>query len=193
MSESYGSYPNCYSKVVDDLYELDNGICPLCGKKVNKKNLESINVDHIVPQIVFKYANNSRLNRLCNGYSNLLLVHKACNLKKGIDLLDINVLYLSKQRKQDISSNIAKCKEYIDNFEDIRGKKIAEQKSLCAICSTRLATKDAILRRKDCKTERKLENCFAICKICNQKYSSYKHINSYEEINFKDFKENFFS
>ena len=76
MSESYGSYPNCYSKVVDDLYELDNGICPLCGKKVNKKNLESINVDHIVPQIVFKYANNSRLNRLCNGYSNLLLVHK---------------------------------------------------------------------------------------------------------------------
>ena len=189
MAESYGKYPKCYSKIIDDLYELDRGICPLCGKKVNKLNLSSINVDHVVPQIVFKYSNNSGLNTLCNGYDNLLLVHKLCNLKKGIDFLDINVLYLSKNRKKEISSNIEKCQEYIQDFNKLREKKVEEQGCLCAICNEKIDSKEAILRRKDCKSERTLENCCAICKSCNKTYSNYKRLNSFEEIGLEDFQD----
>lgn len=187
MAEKYGKYPTCYSKTVDNLYKLDNGICPLCGKKVNKKNLSSYNVDHVVPQIVFKYAKDTGLNDLCNGYSNLILVHKLCNLKKGIDFLDVNMLYLSKSRKQSISDNIAKCEQYIEDFKTLRKVKVEEQNFKCRLCNCGITESDAVLRRKDCGKERSLQNSFAVCKMCNRHYSNYKNSNISENINLDEF------
>lgn len=180
MSDKYGSYPVCYSSTVETLYKLDNGVCPLCGKKVNKRNMDSYNIDHIVPQIVFKYSENNGLNSLCNGYSNLLLVHKTCNVKKGIDFLDINMLYLTKQRKKEILENIDSCKEYIEKFNSIRKKKLEEQNCKCAICQNEITEEDTILRRLDGSKKRSLENSAAICRYCNRRYSNYKNsINAY--------------
>lgn len=178
MSDKYGSYPDSYGNTVEMLYKLDNGRCPLCGKKIIKLNMNSYNIDHVVPQIVFKYADNNELNELCNGYSNLLLVHKTCNVKKGIDFLDINMLYLTKQRKKEILENIDSCKEYIEKFKGIRRKKIEEQKCKCAICKKKITDEDTILRRIHGNKKRSLENSAAICRSCNRRYSNYKNSNN---------------
>lgn len=188
MSDRYGSYPYSYSDLINNLYKIDNGICPLCGKKVNRLNVDSINIDHIVPQIVFKYAHNTKLNNLCNGYANLILVHKTCNVKKGIDFLDADKLYLNKHRKEAIKKNIEDCKEYIDNFNKLRNEKVKNQGERCAICQAPIKSKDAILRRLDCSKMRSYENSAAICSLCNQNYSRYKNRNIDIYITIEDFK-----
>lgn len=177
MMENYGNYLYSYERMVDKLYTKDKGICALCGNKLNIKNIGSMNIDHLIPQSVFKYANTKGLNDLCNSMDNLILVHKNCNIRKGIDFLDVSMLYLSKQRKSEIQEHQKRCQPYIDKFNHLREEKVEEQGNECAICHKEIEYTSTIIRRLDCSKKRTYENSIGLCKECNKRYTKRDRIN----------------
>lgn len=66
------------AEVVNELYEAQEGLCPLCSTQLDAQSMQ---VDHIIP---FVYGGGNERN-------NLQLAHKTCNNQKRakVDVMDL--------------------------------------------------------------------------------------------------------
>lgn len=80
------------AEVVDELYEEQNGLCPLCNSQLEP---ESMQVDHIIP---FTYGGG-------NERTNLQLAHQACNNRKRAKVDTQELLTYLESRYMNLPPN----------------------------------------------------------------------------------------
>lgn len=149
-----------------------DNICAICGKEMLGKrgNNDGWNIDHIVPQAVFKWCKSDEEGlELMNDERNLLTVHTFCNTIKGEKISTVQEL-----KKMHVDDDFIEAHEryrhkvepYITKFFELKYKLLKQQNYKCKLCGRSIVVKTSIIRRVDSNSKRYEENACLVCKKC---------------------------
>jgi 5-methylcytosine-specific restriction endonuclease McrA len=117
---------------IEELYERDNGMCGICGKRVTRRQLLAglANRDHIVPASLGG----------TNHRTNLRLAHYACNIRRGNDLPNNGQPSYEEKRQTAYDKQNGLCGLCGNEFDELVWEEIAFERGalLChRICIQR--------------------------------------------------------
>lgn len=104
---------NEYKKLIDELYNIQNGICFICGNKIDI-DIQETNIDHIIP-----LANKGKDEK-----GNFALTHASCNkAKQDADLNVARSLHKLKQIQEEVQKKENRAASLKDLLLHAQGSK----------------------------------------------------------------------
>lgn len=147
--------------------------CIFCGEEIDLDS-KDYNVEHILPQALYKWAGNgdkdsTLYNAINCSLTNVALVHKSCNRAKGYRIInpdEFSSLCTNAQWVKDYTSLYKSVKSDIEKFEALKAIVQKRQRHKCFLCH-RFVGGYMTLRRKDDSKPRTLSNAILVCDSCN--------------------------
>ena len=104
---------NEYKKLIDELYNIQNGICFICGNQIDI-DIQETNIDHIIP-----LANKGKDEK-----GNFALTHASCNkAKQDADLNVARSLHKLKQIQEEVQKKENRAASLKDLLLHAQGSK----------------------------------------------------------------------
>ncbi|MCR5597106.1 MAG: hypothetical protein K6G19_02935 [Lachnospiraceae bacterium] len=159
----------CVSQM-DELYKEGQRICAICGKSIER----GYSVDHVYPRAIYKwsekYLSRDEQNQLVDSIEsdgNYVKTHRDCNMAKEDTMPEIDKLYLTPEKKQELQLLGEKIRKELENYTHQKSQLLQNQNGKCIGCGCDL--QEGVLRRKDPKMPRIWENACVVCHECNLK------------------------
>ena len=145
--------------------------CGICGKIIIGK----VSRDHVFPRSIYKWSEYSvteaeyeRIRRTIVQSGNIVEVHPGCNYLKEDALPDIDSLYISDKRKEQLRCIEDSLSNTIDRYIENKHKLWVNQGGRCYNCG-RPIEEMAVLRRIVPEDGRRWTNACLVCHECNLK------------------------
>lgn len=164
--------------------------CSICGKLVP---FSETNVDHIIPQAIFKwtaaYMTDEEVEKyaeICRSPFNKTLTCCNCNFDKASSL-DIPE-YISDEQKEFVRTSLVQMEDLLFKYQKLLRSVLRKYNYKCLICGKTIGMKNVSLRRANEHGPRIIDNAISVCfdKKCQTIYKGNANYN------FKTVKKNMF-
>lgn len=164
-----------------ELFKRQDGICPYCGFQIGgailpNTEINTYNVDHLVPVAVFKwtvkdYEDFLMKKEIWNRYDNLAVTHIKCNAGKNARIIKPKQ-FAQDSRCKRICSGYQKFYEevepFIEEFLALKERVYERQNHRCYCCNRPINFNTSTVRRLDSNLPRTEDNCILCCNKCNK-------------------------
>lgn len=144
--------------------------CAICGKEIINENVSK---DHVFPRAIWKWqeetldvASFSVLKKAIESSSNIVKVHRKCNLEKQEVIVNLDELFLSEKQRVKLEIVRESVTPYIDGYFQKKKTIFEKQAGKCYLCNAPLLD-DMVLRRINKKATHSIENGCLLCNACS--------------------------